>query len=92
MRRTPQQHVRGPAIGLLGRIFVGVLALPFGVGAVLGSVRGQWLDALLFTGMFLIAAYAAWTGIHLYARGVQHRTGGLPREPVHAKPHRSPDA
>lgn len=87
MKRTTQQHTRQPAIGLFGRVFVAVLALPFGVGALLAVQRGNRLDALLFAGMFLIACYAAWTGIHLYARGLRRRAGGLPRAPIHAKVH-----
>jgi hypothetical protein len=92
MKRTRQQHSRRPEIGVWGRVFVALLALPFGVGAVLGALRGNLLDAALFTGMFLIAGYAAWTGIHLYARRLPRRSGGLEREPVHPKLHgqRSP--
>ena len=85
MKRTIQLHDRQPQIGLIGRLFVGVLALPFGVGALLGVFRGSWLDALLFTGMFLVAGYAAWTGIHLWTRRQPPRSGGLPRESVHRK-------
>ena len=87
MKRTPQIHTRKPEIGLLGRIFVGVLALPFGIGAVLGARRGDWVDALLFAAMFVIAGYSAWTGIHLYARALRHPAGRVPRAPVHPKVH-----
>jgi hypothetical protein len=85
MKRTPQVHSRAPNIGILGRLFVGLLALPFGVGSALALARGAWLDALLFAAMFLLAGYAAWTGIHLYARRAAPHAGGLPRGPHHPK-------
>lgn len=76
LRRAIHLHARQPQIGLGGRVVVALLALPFGIGALLAR---SWADALLFSGMFLLAGYAAVTGISLYARRRAHHSGGLPR-------------
>jgi len=79
LRRAIHLHARRPEISMTGRAVVAVLALPFGAGALLALLRGAWGDAVLFAGMFVLAGYAASTGISLYARRRAHHSGGLPR-------------
>jgi hypothetical protein len=85
MERTRITRTRRPEIGLLSRLFVGVLALPFGIGAGLALRRGAWLDAAVLAALFVTAAWAAWAGIHLYARRHADYTNHVPRGHLHPK-------
>jgi hypothetical protein len=85
MERTRMSRSRRPDVGLLSRLFVGVLALPFGIGAGLALLRGAWPDAAVLGALFLVAAWAAWTGINLYARRGGGFTNHIPRAPLQPK-------
>jgi hypothetical protein len=85
MERTRITRSRRPDVGLLSRIFVAVLALPFGIGAILAVRRAAWLDAVVLTALFVTAAWAAWAGINLYARRAGGFTNHVPRGHLHGK-------
>jgi uncharacterized membrane protein len=85
LRRAIQLHSKHAQIGIAGRLVVAALALPFGIGAVLALQRGAWTDVLLFSGMFVLAGYAAMTGIDRYARRRASRGGTVQRGTVHLK-------